>query len=47
MKLLHERTLPDIVDFEECKRIRKKTLKYHWQDQRLYFKGLFMLRPKD
>jgi hypothetical protein len=46
MKLLHEGTLPNIVDLEECKRARKRILNYHWQDQRLYFKGLFVPRPE-
>jgi hypothetical protein len=23
------------------------TLNYHWQDERLYFKGLFVPRPED
>ncbi len=22
-------------------------MNYHWQDQRLYFKGLFVLKPKE
>jgi hypothetical protein len=30
MKLLHEGTLPDTVDLEECKRTRKMTLNYQW-----------------
>jgi hypothetical protein len=29
MKLLHEGTLLNIVDPEECKRARKRTLNYH------------------
>jgi hypothetical protein len=36
-----------MVDLEECKRTRKRILNYHWQDQRLYFKGLFVPRLKD
>jgi hypothetical protein len=42
MKLLHEGTLPDTVDLEECKRTRKRILNYHWQDQIFYFNGLFV-----
>ncbi len=45
MKLLHEGTLLDTINLEECKRTRKRTLNYHCQDQRLYFKGLFVPRP--
>jgi len=29
MKLLHEDTLLDIVDLEECKRTRKRIMNYH------------------
>jgi hypothetical protein len=47
MKLLHEGTLLNIVDLEECKRSRKRILNYHWQDERVYFKGLFVPKPKD
>ncbi len=47
MKLLQEGTLPYTIDLEECKRSRKKILNYHWQDQSLHFKGLFVPRPKD
>jgi len=36
-----------MVDLEECKRTRKRILNYHWQDQRLYFKGLFVPRLED
>jgi len=47
MKLLHEGTLPDIVDFEECKRVRKRILNYHLHDQIFYFKGLFLRKLED
>jgi hypothetical protein len=29
MKLLHEGILPNIIDFEESKRVRKR-INYHW-----------------
>ncbi len=44
---LHEGTLSYTIDLEECKRARKKIMNYHWQDQRLYFKGLFVPKPKE
>ncbi len=47
MKLLHEGTLPDTVNLEECKRVRKRILKYHWHDQIFYFKRLFVRKPED
>jgi hypothetical protein len=47
MKLLHEGILLDIVDLEESKKARKRIINYHWQDQRLYFKGLFVLKLEE
>ncbi len=47
MKLLHEGTLLDIIDHEECKKAKKRIVNYHWQDQSHYFKGLFVPRPED
>jgi hypothetical protein len=44
---LHEGTLPNTIDFEECKRARKRIMNYHWHDQRLYFKGLFVPKPEE
>jgi hypothetical protein len=39
--------LPDIVDYVEARRARKRVLNYHWQDQSFYFKGLLVPRPED
>jgi len=39
LKLLHEGTLPNTVDLEECKRARERILNYHWQVQSLISKG--------
>jgi len=47
LKLLHEGTLLDTIELEECKRVRKRILNNHWQDQSFYFKGLFVPRPED
>ncbi len=46
-ELLSVGILPNIVDFEESKRARKKIINYHWQDQRPYFKGLFIPKPEE
>ncbi len=40
--LLKENKLPDTVDLEESKRVRKKISNYCWKEQRLYFKGLLV-----
>jgi len=45
--LLQGGMLPDTVDPMESKKARRRTLNYHWQDQSLYFKGLFVPRPED
>jgi hypothetical protein len=42
MGLLTEGILPDTMDLEENKKVRKKIINYCWQEQRLYFKGLFV-----
>jgi hypothetical protein len=47
MKLLLEGTILDTIGPEECKRARNRILNYHWQDQSLYFKRLFVPRPKN
>ncbi len=47
MKLLQEGTILNTIDPKECKRTRKRILNYHWQDQSLYFKGLFVPRLED
>ncbi len=47
MNLLQEETIPNIVDSEKCKRVRKRILNYHCEDQPLYFKRLFVPRPED
>jgi hypothetical protein len=46
MGLLREGILPDIVDLEESKKAKKKIINYCWQEQRLYFKGLFIPKPE-
>jgi hypothetical protein len=46
-ELLNIGILPDIVDLEENKRARKKIINYHWQDQRLYFKGLLIFKLEE
>jgi len=47
LDLLQKGMLPDIVDYVEARRARKRMLNYHWQDQSLYLKGLFVPRPED
>jgi hypothetical protein len=45
--LLKEDKLLDIVDLEESKRARKRVNNYCWKEQRLYFKGFLVPKPKE
>jgi hypothetical protein len=44
---LKEGVLPDAVDYEEAKRIRKRASNYCWKEQKLFFKALFMPRSEE
>jgi hypothetical protein len=45
--LLMDGVLPDTVDFEEGKRIRKRASNYCWKEQKLFFKALLVPKPED
>ncbi len=47
MKLFLKGIAQDAIDPKECKRARKRILNYHWKDQSLYFKRLFVPRLED
>jgi len=47
MDLLQGSMLSDTIDPVESKRAKKRISNYHWQDQLLYFKGLFVPRLED
>jgi len=47
LTLLRGGVLPDAVDFEESKRIRKRASNYCWKEQRLFFKTLFVPKPEE
>jgi hypothetical protein len=42
MKLLNEGIVLDTTDAKKNKRTKKRIINYHWQDQKLYFKWLFV-----
>jgi hypothetical protein len=46
MGLLREGTLLDTVDLDENKRANR-IINYCWQEQRFYFKGLFVPKPEE
>jgi hypothetical protein len=47
LMLLKEGVLPETVDFEEGKRIRKRASNYCWKEQKLFFKTLLIPKPED
>jgi hypothetical protein len=47
MKLLNESILPNIIDLKESKKAKKRIINCYWHDQRFYFKGLFVPKPKE
>jgi hypothetical protein len=47
LALIKEGKLPAVVDIEESKRIRKRASTYCWKEQQLFFKGLYVPKPKE
>ncbi len=45
--LLKEGVIPDMVDLQVSKRIRKRATYYCWKDEKLYFKGLYVPKPEE
>jgi len=45
--LLKEGMLLDTCDLEEGKRARRRVSNYFWREQRFYFKGLYVPKPKE
>jgi transposase InsO family protein len=47
LELLKKGILPNTIDLEESKRAKKRVSNYCWKEQRLYFKGLLVPKPKE
>jgi hypothetical protein len=47
LSLLKGGILPDTVDLEENKRVKKRITNYCWKEERLYFKGLYVPKPEE
>jgi hypothetical protein len=47
LRLLEEGVLPDSIDMEESKNVRKRANNYCWKEQKLFFKGLLMPKPEE
>jgi len=47
LTLLKEGAMPDAIDFEESKRIRKRASNYCWKEQKFFFKTLLVPKPEE
>ncbi len=47
LMFLKEGVLPDAVDYEEAKRIRKRANNYCWKEQKLFFKALLVPKSEE
>jgi hypothetical protein len=47
MEWLKEGFLPDEVNSQERRRVRKRAKQYCWKDGKLYFKGLYVPKPEE
>ncbi len=47
LTLLKEGILPDTVNLDEGKRIRKRASNYCWKEQKLFFKALLVPKPEE
>jgi hypothetical protein len=47
LMFLKEGVLPDVVDYEEAKRIRKRANNYCWKEQKFFFKALLVPKSEE
>jgi hypothetical protein len=47
LRLIREGILSDVVDLDECKRIRKRASNYCWKEHKLFFKTLLVPKPEE
>jgi hypothetical protein len=47
LALLKEGVLPELIELEESKRVRKRTTSYYWKEQKLFFKDLYVPRLEE
>ncbi len=47
LELLKGGVIPDTADLQAGKRTRKRATDYCWKDDKLYFKGLYVPKPKE
>jgi hypothetical protein len=47
LAFLKEGVLPELIELEESKRVRKRAASYCWKEPRLFFKELYVPRPEE
>jgi hypothetical protein len=47
LELLKDSVIPNTADLQAGKRARKRTTYYCWKDEKLYFKGMYVPKPKE
>ncbi len=47
LTLLREGVLPELIEPRESKRVRKRAASYCWKEQKLFFKDLYVPRPRE
>jgi hypothetical protein len=47
LMILREGVLPEMIEVEEGRRARKRVASYCWKEQKLFFKDLYVPKPKE
>jgi hypothetical protein len=47
LALIRDGVLPDMLKFDEGKRVRKRAANYCWKEQKLFFKDLYVPKPDE
>jgi hypothetical protein len=47
LALIKGGVLPDLIELDEGKRVRKRAANYCWKEQKLFFKDLYVPKPDE
>jgi hypothetical protein len=47
LALIKDGVLPDLIELDEGKRVRKRVANYCWKEQKLFFKDLYVPKPNE
>ncbi len=47
LALIKDGVLPDLIELDEGKRVRKRAANYYWKEQKLFFKDLYVPKPDE